>query len=239
MPRPTVAASLLVMAALTCSIARAQDNTSPDLSVGEAPSWARYRQLAEMNIAARLVDPESARFTWTAGFTRGEYKPFLQGKVRGYIACGYVNAKNRMGGYTGATSFVTVVAQDRIVYAELDRRAGGMIAEQCAKSARAGYFPPLAIDTAAARFGGDASTAVATTAGLTLRAMPEGAYITAVVPDSPAASAGLAPGMVIARVNAIPLAGMGEAMLKVIDAAGANAALELVGGRAMTLRAQP
>lgn len=69
--------------------------------------------------------------------------------------------------------------------------------------------------------------------------MPDGAYITAVAPGSPAAVAALAPGMVITSVNAIPLAGMGDAMLKVVDAAGSNAALALIGGRTIKLGSKP
>ncbi len=87
-----------------------------------------------------------------------------------------------------------------------------------------------------------ATTSTTTTAGssgLTLRAMPDGAYITAVTPGSPAAAAALAPGMVIASVNAIPLAGMGDAMGRIVDAAGPGATLTLIGGKAITLGKKP
>ena len=68
--------------------------------------------------------------------------------------------------------------------------------------------------------------------------MPDGAYVADVKAGSAAATAGLKPGMVIAAVNAIPLAGMGDAMLKVVDAAGADAALTVVGGKAVKLGAK-
>jgi hypothetical protein len=45
--------------------------------------------------------------------------------------------------------------------------------------------------------------------------------------------------MVIATVNAIPLAGMEDAMLQVVGAAGNNASLGMVGGRTVTLGAKP
>ena len=41
--------------------------------------------------------------------------------------------------------------------------------------------------------------------------------------------------MVIGAVNAIPLAGMGDAMLKVVDAAGSVATLSIVGGKTLKL----
>ena len=72
-------------------------------------------------------------------------------------------------------------------------------------------------------------------AGLAVHAMPEGAYIAAVTAGSIAEKAGLKPGMVITSVNAIPLAGMSEAMTRVVDAAGTAATLTLVGGATIRL----
>lgn len=69
--------------------------------------------------------------------------------------------------------------------------------------------------------------------------MPDGAYVSAVAPGSPAATADLKPGMVISSVNAIPLAGMGDAMVRVIDAAGPTAELTIVGGRSFNLGKRP
>lgn len=44
-------------------------------------------------VAAKMVDPESARFQ------------ALSEKVTGIVYCGAVNAKNRMGGYVGFRKF--------------------------------------------------------------------------------------------------------------------------------------
>lgn len=209
---------------------------------GPAPAWDAYRQIAEADIAARLVDPESARISWLGQYHKGEWKPFLQGRVAGYVACGTVNARNRMGGYAGAVSFVVVIDYDRVLFAELDSRGGGLIAESCAKALAAGMLPPLPPTAPAATLLANSDTAVPpapNATGLTVRAMPEGAYITAVRPGSPAAAAALTPGMVIATVNAIPLAGMGDAMLHVVGAAGNTASLGMVGGRTVTLGAKP
>lgn len=57
---------------------------------GPAPAWEQYRTIAEADIARRLVDPESARITWLGQYHKGEWKPFLQGRVAGYVACGTV-----------------------------------------------------------------------------------------------------------------------------------------------------
>jgi hypothetical protein len=210
---------------------------------GPAPTWEEYRILAEADIARRLVDPESARITWLGEYHKGEWKPFLQSRVAGYIACGSVNARNRMGGYAGAVSFVVVIDYGRVLFADLDPRGGGLVAESCNKALLAGMLPPLSAATAgvsgSTTTAPGSATATISTTGLTMRTMPDGAYIAAVAPGSPAAAAGLSSGMVITSVNAIPLAGMGDAMLRVVDAAGAKAELAIIGGKTVKLGARP
>ena len=243
-----VSRSLAVAAMLLIAMPAGASEKPPaapasDHLFGPDPGWGRFREIAEADIARRRIDPESARITWLGGYYKGVFKPFLEGKVYGYIACGSVNAKNRMGGYTGATTFVSVIDFDRVLYAEIDRRAGGMIDNNCAQAIRTGLMPAAAASPAVAPSqvtGADAATsAVPLTLGMTLRAMPDGAYVSAVVVGGAAAAAGLKPGMVITTVNAIPLAGMDGAMVKVIEAAGPNATLTLVGGAAIELRGKP
>jgi hypothetical protein len=236
----TIAALLLASTAAT--VTQAKDK-KPEHVYGSAPGWEQYRQLAEADIRDRLIDPDSARIEWLGQYHKGGFKPFLQGRVHGYVSCGTVNARNRMGGNVGRTHFVVVVDHDRVIFAEVDSKPGGMIADQCNAALRAGLLPPLPTTGSSAAL--DATAAVGATpytnaaTGLTLRPMPDGAYVAAVAPASPAEAAGLKPGMVIISVNAIPLARMGDAMLKVVDAAGANASLAIVGGRTVTLGAQP
>ncbi|SFP84227.1 PDZ domain-containing protein [Sphingomonas rubra] len=246
---PAVAAAI----ALLATPALGADKDKPEHLYGPEPTWEQFRSLAEAGIQARLIDPESARISWSAGFFKGMFRPFLEGRYHGYVACGTVNARNRMGGYAGASGFVVVIDYDRVLYAAIERVLGGLVEAPCAKMARAGQFPPLPAGAITASVMGAAPAPVAVTAaapntptatvsaasGLSLRAMPDGAYISAVTPDSPAALAGLKPGMVVASVNAIPLAGMGDAMLKVVDAAGVTASLAIVGGRTVTLGAKP
>lgn len=74
-----------------------------------APDWAMFRRNSERALRSRLIDPESARIEWTHGFTLGTWKPFLAKRIEGYWSCGLVNARNRMGGYTGSTAFVVVL----------------------------------------------------------------------------------------------------------------------------------
>lgn len=231
-----VAAMLLISAP-----ASAKDVKQPHV-YGPAPTWEVYRRIAEADIAGRLIDPESARIEWLGGFFKGEFKPFLAARVSGYVACGVVNARNRMGGYAGKSSFVVVLDYDRVLFADIDKTAGGMTGAQCDTALRTGLLPPLPAGTGTTEVPATSSVTVAPLAdavtGLKLRAMPDGAYISAVTAGSLAANAGLKPGMVITSVNAIPLAGMNDAMLKIVSAAGATAALTLIGGKVVRLGAK-
>lgn len=165
------------------------------------------------------------------GYYQGEFKPVLRPRTSGYVACGLVNAKNRMGGYTGDHAFVVVIDNDQLRYVELDSSENGFVAAQCLAATQKGLFPPVPATPA--------SAAPVSSTGLTLRAMPEGAYVSAVAPGSLADKAGLRPGMVIETINAISLQNMGEAMIKVIDAADAGASLGLVGGKIIKMGEKP
>lgn len=243
--RICLAAALLAPGLLATMPALAADKKPPYV-FGPEPSWDEYRKIAETGILDKLVDPESARIGWDAGFYKGEYRPFLERKYYGYIACGTVNAKNRMGGYAGSSGFMVIIDHGQLLYSAIERVPGGMVEAPCLKMAREGLFPPLPAGAAEATNPPSAAVAnsmpatiTSAASGLTLRAMPEGAYISAVTTGSPAALAGLKPGMVVSSVNAIPLAGMGDAMLKVVDAAGASASLTMVDGKAVKLAGKP
>ncbi len=70
---------------------------------------ARFRKNAEAAVKRKLVDPDSAKFEWPYLFGWRSWKPFLGKPVSGYFTCGLVNARNRMGGYSGAAAFVALM----------------------------------------------------------------------------------------------------------------------------------
>ncbi len=219
-------------------VASAAEKEEPPYPYGPTPTWQSFRSLSEAAILARLVDPDSAKISWLSGPHKSVYKPLLERRVHGYVACGTVNAHNRMGGYTGAQTFLVVVDFDRVLYVDIDNRPTGLVTENCMTAMRAGVLPPVPDEPTSQQIsGGTVAGAANPTSdiGLSLRAMPEGAYISAVASGSAADRTGLKPGMVIAAVNAIPLKDMGDAMLKVVEAAGPNASLSIVGGRTMRL----
>lgn len=258
--RFVLATTALVLAPMLLPADTALAKTqAPPTVYGPAPDWGEYRRLAEAAITARLLDPESARYTWLSGYAQAYMRPELfQPRVAGYWACGKVNARNRMGGYSGGGTFLVVIDHGHVLATSLDQDITGANSLGCQSMLDRGILPPVPEGTPA----GVASTTMAagampsgpapapsattiaapvatppaaTASGLTLRAMPEGAYVTQVAPGSIAAAAGLKPGMVIASVNAVPLANMGDAMTKVVDAAGTSASLGLIGGMKMKL----
>ncbi|MBB3941765.1 hypothetical protein GGR39_003446 [Novosphingobium fluoreni] len=100
------------------------------------PNWAAVRQQVEARVIASLVDPDSAKISWPNGFKWGGYKPFLSKRVFGYVTCGFVNSKNRMGGYVGDSPFVVVYDQGFIRYFEIESATEryGLLATQCAQA---------------------------------------------------------------------------------------------------------
>lgn len=72
------------------------------------PNFGSMREIAERAVRARMVDPSSSQFEWPYGFVNGEWKRLFAKRVPGWITCGFVNSRNRMGGYVGRTAFVVV-----------------------------------------------------------------------------------------------------------------------------------
>lgn len=67
--------------------------------------------------------------------------------------------------------------------------------------------------------------------------MKQGAYIDLLQPGSAAERSGLKPGMVISHVNGVALAGLGEAMQRLLEAAEGEVSLRTVSGGSYVLAA--
>lgn len=108
------------------------------------PDWRSFRRNAETALKSTLIDPDSARIQWTHGFMLGYWKPFLSKKIEGYWTCGLINARNRMGGYTGNTAFVVVLGPDGGVrYSEIGQAGDyDLLSASCAGSAKRLPPPP-------------------------------------------------------------------------------------------------
>lgn len=103
-----------------------------------APDWALFRRNAEAALTAKLIDPDSGRIEWPFGFMYGSWKPLLGKRVDGYWTCGLINARNRMGGYTGSTYFVVVLDPNgRVQFSDMGTgRDFDILSGQCAKSVK-------------------------------------------------------------------------------------------------------
>ncbi|WOF44369.1 SHOCT domain-containing protein [Sphingopyxis indica] len=136
----------------TVSVAYAQDDLVPsDLKTANISSatpsrsdidYDLFRRNGEEAVKSLLIDPGSAQFEWPYGFLDGYWKPFLRKRVNGLVTCGRVNARNRMGGYTGPTYFVVVMDRSgAVLFKELgESNEMDFVSASCTKSA--GSFPP-------------------------------------------------------------------------------------------------
>jgi hypothetical protein len=122
------------------------------LYASSAPDWALFRRNAESALRNRLIDPDSARIQWPHGFTMGTWKPFMSKAIEGYWTCGLINARNRMGGYTGSTAFVVVMdPSGSVKYSEVgESRDYDLLTASCSKSVKMLPPPPAELTAVAA-----------------------------------------------------------------------------------------
>lgn len=111
------------------------------------PDWALFRRKGEQSLRARLIDPDSARIEWPHGFIYGTWKPVLSKRMEGYWTCGLINARNRMGGYTGSTAFVVVMDNaGEPLFTDLGSGQDfDILSAQCANSVKLLPPPPAAL----------------------------------------------------------------------------------------------
>jgi hypothetical protein len=129
---PVYEETVTVFAAVALLLAQA--DRPPDYAAGVA--------MVENAIKATLKDPDSAKFTWAAGFTDGVYKRvqgFRSTQYDGWLICGTVNAKNGYGGYSGQYAAIGVIAGGAVVVTDMDEPGqwsahAGWVADQCRKN---------------------------------------------------------------------------------------------------------
>lgn len=120
--------ALLCCVALTLVTACASAPTNDQIDAADiGPYPSNYEQIVKANFATILFDPYSAVFTFTRTPTRGYGGNVMDGAKIGWVVCGTVNAKNRMGGYVGAKFFAVVISNGAVV----NREIGTPIAATC------------------------------------------------------------------------------------------------------------
>ena len=88
-----------------------------NLNYGAYPT-IDYKQAVKNCIGDRLYDPYSAVYDFEGAPQQGWYKfpPLLGGQLyAGYITWVNVNAKNRMGGYTGRKRYGIIFKNNKII----------------------------------------------------------------------------------------------------------------------------
>jgi hypothetical protein len=219
---------LLISALMLClPTASLQAAGKGDADAGQRPDWETYKQIGTAALKASLLDPESARIEWPYIAMSGTLKAFLGKKRSGFFTCGLVNAKNRMGGYTGSAFFLIMIKNNQVV--SLDVGQAGQIdtaSASCPDYIKKGVFPLAANVEANVPVPAQAEPSL----GLTIRAVSEGAYVSKVGAKSAAESAGLIPGMVISAVNSIQLRGFDDAaIIRVFEASKGPISLSIIG----------
>ncbi len=198
---------------------------------GPPPNWTRYKELGDAAVRARLADPDVRRklpavsewsVEWPNGYMEGGWRH--GGKSFGYLTCGRLRALTPVDGLYPVVNFAVVIDHDKATGLEISSRESASVVNFiCAALVRKGMLPP-------APAGEASSDLPVTTMGVTIRPMPEGAYVVKVAPDGAGQRAGLAPGMVITRVNGIALAGMGATMSNILGSGAPRLDVETVTG---------
>jgi hypothetical protein len=108
----------VVLTALLMNVAAAaaaKEKPAPPPEPTSKPEWSASRKTAEALLKSRLFDPASAQIEWTSGFEWGYFKPLIGKRSWGWVACVFMNAKNRLGGYVGAEGYYVLHTTDNMV----------------------------------------------------------------------------------------------------------------------------
>lgn len=140
--------SRLISLAAFCMVSASAPATAQQSIPYHELDWMRA---VLANLQASLVDPYSAHYTLSLGFTRTIQTWKIWGvDTTGYFTCGLVNSKNRMGGYVGDTVFIGVIHPNGSVEVTMDdpstsaqRYGGNLLANICTEKWRQGQLPPI------------------------------------------------------------------------------------------------
>jgi hypothetical protein len=110
-------ASAVFALALACSPAFAANSAEKPKSPAETSGSAGPVPKAVVSVLRKhmqtaFLDPESARYRVTSGPT----KHALASGVVGYRVCVAINAKNRLGGYTGEQPYMFLLKGDAVIF---------------------------------------------------------------------------------------------------------------------------
>lgn len=136
--------------AIAPAYSQAQDRPTSALDLVQSDAVglsdaAAMRAAGEAAVRQHLVDPASAIFDWPYRFIRGRWQTILKARYYdGDVTCGFVNAKNRFGGYAGNVSFVVVISRGSVIFSDVGTGRGkgrDFVSDSCARSVAAFSSP--------------------------------------------------------------------------------------------------
>ncbi|OYW50747.1 MAG: hypothetical protein B7Z34_02670 [Novosphingobium sp. 12-62-10] len=191
-------------------------------------------QAAQAEISSSLVDPGSAVYTWPYTFEIIEENPLFGQRTKRWRTCGTLNARNKMGGYSG-TSFVIAEFEGGKLAATgvgEDERFD-VVNMVCERWIKRGMIRSVAPGIPSRLNANPASQA---SVGIGFVPSPAGAVIVAVAPGSIADRAGLKVGQVIVSVNEISLKGRSQAeALTILGALPPTYVMSIAGSMPVTI----
>lgn len=212
--------------------------------IGAAPTWTQAVALGEAALKANLIDPSSAQIEWPYNFTPGSLKALLGKRRSGYYTCGYVNARNRMGGYSGRSWFLILIRDGVVSSLDIGTVDGidtatatcpNLVAKGLLNPAPEVALPKTPGTMTQAEIQSSAATSASAAAakgglGVSFLPSPFGALLMAVAPGSLAQVAGLKPGETVEAVNGVPLKDLpADAMIKVLQGPTGTVTLSIIG----------
>jgi len=134
--RVLLISAILLLAVGCAGVKKPTPDQLANADYGSYPE--NYKEITEKYISDMLIDPYSAKFSDWRGPSTGWYSNY-QGTFFGYRVCVFVNAKNRMGGYSGRKIHYVMINNNRVVVHDGGDYKSGTMGEQWAYERCSGF----------------------------------------------------------------------------------------------------
>jgi hypothetical protein len=199
-----------------------------DYVYGPEPDWSRANALGEAALRTQLPDPDNWTVSWPWGYMQMDWSH--KGRTPGWLTCGIMNAKVPVPGRQASVMFVAVIDYDQVRRIDISQKMrNSLINIACDDFVTRGMLPPASLRPAPAEL-------EIANLGMTIRIMPEGAYVLRISEGSIADHAGLTAGTVVTSVNGIALAGLGTAMANILGSDTETLRVQTAAGSEIKLR---
>lgn len=198
----------LIFLILTISSSADSKEAAP-IDYGAPIIWEEYKPIAERALLSHLIDPASAQISWPYGIARISTKVFFGPRISGWLTCGTVNSKNRMGGYAGQSFFYVTVKDGQAIDVQVGSSSNDfdIVTTQCQNIIKKGMLPP-ATKTEFAQATDAPIPPGQPSLGVGFVQVPDGLYVKDVVPGSAAEKVGILQGMVVTALNGVSIKGV-------------------------------